>query len=98
MTLPNHAVNVMYMATRLVGAVILIVIAGPYVGQRGDEADQNRWPRSSLGQLCVWLRYSGSTSELVESSDGWISHQSLRKCRKTAAADTCRIYTLFSET
>jgi ATP-binding cassette subfamily C (CFTR/MRP) protein 1 len=31
MTLPNHAVNAMYIGTRIIGSVILIIIAGPYV-------------------------------------------------------------------
>ena len=31
MTLPNHAVNVMYTGTGIIGSVILIIVAGPYV-------------------------------------------------------------------
>lgn len=31
LTLPNHAVNVMFFGTGIFGSVILIIIAGPYV-------------------------------------------------------------------
>lgn len=31
MTLPNHAVNVMFDGTGIIGSLILIIIAGPYV-------------------------------------------------------------------
>lgn len=31
MTLPNHAVNAMFIATNIIGGVILIIIAGPYM-------------------------------------------------------------------
>jgi len=31
MTLPNHAVNAMFVATKIIGSVILIIISGPYM-------------------------------------------------------------------
>lgn len=34
MQLPNHAVNTMYIAMRILGSVILLVIAGKYVNTR----------------------------------------------------------------
>lgn len=34
MQLPNHAVNTMYIAMRILGSVVLLVIAGKYVNTR----------------------------------------------------------------
>lgn len=31
MTLPNHAVNAMFIGTKIIGSVVLIIIAGPYM-------------------------------------------------------------------
>lgn len=93
MTLPNHAVNVMYTGAGIIGSVILITIAGPYVsvdcfsGATTRSCVIYRWLQYCLAQHLSWPSFSGSTSALAESFADWTSLQSHRKALQSLKTD-----------
>ena len=62
LTLPNHAVNFMYVATKIIGSSIIIIVAGPYL--RGRAWRHRSGPSS---------RSRGFTFEADGNCVGWIS-------------------------
>jgi hypothetical protein len=71
MTLPNHAVNAMFTTTQIIGSVILIILAGPYVNslRACRTLLMIRWQQWCLAHSSSWQFFSVSTSELEENCD-----------------------------